>query len=118
LKSARPLRCHFFATTAGNEPVREWLKGLPKNERLLIGTDLLTVQYAWPIGKPLVAPLGFGLWEVRTHLPDRIARVIFFVHAEVIVLLHGFIKKSRKTPPDDLDLAKKRTAEFLKAHNS
>jgi phage-related protein len=40
------------------------------------------------------------------------------VHAEVIVLLHGFIKKSRKTPPDDLDLAKKRTAEFLKAHNS
>lgn len=85
---------------------------------MLIGTDLLTVQYAWPTGKPLVAPLGSGLWEVRTGLPDRIARVIFFVNDEVIVLLHGLIKKSRKTPPADLDLAKKRKAEFLKAHNS
>ena len=62
--------------------------------------------------------MGHGLWEVRTRLPERIARVIFFLQDEVIVLLHGFIKKSRKTPADDLGLAKKRKSEFLKAHNS
>lgn len=115
MKSSRPLTCHFFATATGNEPVREWLKKLPKAERLQIGTDILTVQYAWPIGKPLVDSLGFGLWEVRSRLPNRIVRVIFFLSDETIILLHGFIKKDRKTPQDDLDLARQRKAEFLKS---
>ena len=68
----------------------------PKEERHIIGEDILTVQYAWPVGKPLVDSLGDGLWEVRSRLRNRIARVLFIVANEEIVLLHGFIKKDQK----------------------
>ena len=107
----RPLPCAFYRTTAGNEPVREWLKGLPEGERKQVGSDIKAVQYGWPLGLPLVDSLGNGLWEVRSRLPSRIARTIFFVHNGVIVLLHGFIKKTRTTPAHELDLAKRRKLE-------
>jgi phage-related protein len=95
----------FFRTSLGNEPVREWLLSLTKDERKIIGDDVLKVQYCWPIGKPLVGSLGNGLWEIRSRSGDRIARVIFYVEAQTMVLLHGFVKKTRKTPKHDLDLA-------------
>ena len=113
MKAQRPLNVVFFKTEAGNEPVREWLKDLPKEDRKDIGTDILTVQYAWPIGKPLVDSLGGGIWEVRTGLGNRIARTLFALVDEEIVLLHGFLKKQQKTPPDDLALAKKRKKQYL-----
>lgn len=103
----------FFQTAVGNEPVREWLKGLPKEERQSVGEDILTVQYAWPTGKPLVDSLGDGLWEVRSRLKNRIARTLFIIADEEIVLLHGFIKKDQKTPKVDLDLARKRKKQYL-----
>src|SRR5712671_3766976 len=95
----------FFRTASGNEPVREWLKSLSRVERRLIGEDIKTVQFGWPIGMPLSRKLDKGLWEVRSRLPDRIARVIFTTGESRMVLLHGFIKKSQKTPQGDLDLA-------------
>ena len=98
----------FFKTEQGNEPVREWLQSLPKGDRKIIGSDVLKVQYCWPIGKPLVGNLSNGLWEVRSRLGDRIARVIFSLEEDAIVLLHGFIKKTQKTPKHELDLALKR----------
>ena len=104
----RPLPCVFFRTAAGNEPVREWLKRLPENERKQIGTDILAVQFGWPLGLPLVDSLGGGLWEVRTRLPARLARTLFFAHDETIILVHGFIKKTRTTPTAELALARKR----------
>ncbi len=88
--------------------MREWLKSLPANERHLIGEDLKTVQFRWPLGMPLVRSLGEGLWEIRTGLPTRIARILFFLHAGKIVLVHGFIKKTQRTPPEDRALALKR----------
>lgn len=103
----------FFKTESGNEPVREWLKSLPAEERKIIGADILTVQYAWPVGKPLVDNLGGQLWEVRSRLKNRIARTLFMVHDEEIVVLHGFIKKDQKTPKTELDLAKKRKSHYL-----
>ena len=103
----------FFRTAAGNEPVREWLKELPEQDRRAVGQDLERVQHRWPVGMPLARPLGKGLWEVRTSLPSRrIARVLFCFHEEVLVALHGFIKKTQKTPPPDLDLALQRTKEL------
>jgi phage-related protein len=113
MKAERPLNVVFFKTGAGNEPVREWLKQLPAEERNAIGSDILSVQYAWPVGKPLVDNLGGGLWEVRSRLKNRIARTLFAVADEEIVLLHGFIKKQQKTPQDGLDLAKKRKRLYL-----
>jgi phage-related protein len=94
--------------------VREWLKSLDKPDRFLIGTDIKTVEYGWPIGMPVCRPMGNGLYEVRTKLPgNRIARVIFCNAQDQMILLNGFIKKSRKTPKSDLDLAieRKRTLE-------
>jgi len=113
MKSERPLAVVFFKTEAGNEPVREWLKELPKEDCKIIGTDILTVQYAWPIGKPLVDNLGDGIWEVRSRLSNRIARTLFVVVDEEIILLHGFIKKQQKTPQNEFDLAKKRKKQYL-----
>ena len=109
----RPLPVVFFATRAGREPVREWLKELDKDDRREIGADILAVQQGWPLGLPLCRSLGNGLWEVRSLLPSRrIARVIFAFDDETIVLLNGFIKKSQKTPAVEIDTALKRLKEI------
>ena len=108
----RILDAVFFRTDQGNEPVREWLLSLAKTERKVIGDDVLKVQYCWPIGKPLVGNLGSGLWEVRSRLGDRIARVIFCVEGSTMVLLHGFIKKTQKTPRHEFDLAMRRMKQL------
>ena len=92
----------FYKTDVGKEPVRDWLKSLPTEEKKIIGQDIKTVQFGWPLGMPIVRKLEKDLWEVRSHLPNRIARVIFTVSDDVMVLLHGFIKKSQKTPTSDL----------------
>ena len=111
---ARPqiLPLRFFRTSEGREPVREWLKELPAGERKAIGDDLRTLQFGWPLGMPLVRSLGGGIWEVRTRLPDRNARVLFVMLEEEAVLLHAFIKKSRATPLQELRLAKRRKREL------
>ena len=103
----------FFRTPAGGEPVREWLKGLDEAERQTIGKDLLRAQWRWPVGMPLCRPMGSGLWEVRTDLPtNRTARVPLCVYREHLVALHGFIKKTRATPDEDLATARKRQKEL------
>ena len=108
-KKAPPtLGARFFKTGAGSEPVRDWLKDLPVVERKTIDADIKTVQFGWPLGMPLVAHLESGIWEVRTRLSNRIARVLFVLDGDVMVLLHGFIKKEQKTPKPELDLAKER----------
>jgi phage-related protein len=96
----------FYKTEVGNEPVRDWLKGLDQQERKLIGADIKTVEYGWPIGMPTCRPMGDGLYEVRSNLPNgRIARVLFCIYQDQLILLHGFIKKTQKTPKQELDLA-------------
>src|SRR5271169_3568150 len=106
---AERLPARFYRTSGGPEPVREWLRALPLADRKTIGEDIKDVEFSWPIGLPLVRPLGRGLWEVRSSLANgRIARVIFCVDHGEMFLLHGFIKKTQKTPQQDLDLALKR----------
>lgn len=113
VQSNRPkLRVRFYRTATGKEPVREWLRSLEREARKVIGEDIKTVQFGWPLGMPLVRSLGEGLWEVRSRLQDRIARVIFFAEGDLMVLLHGFIKKSQKTPKKDLALARRRAREL------
>jgi phage-related protein len=103
----------FYCSEPGKEPVRDWLQELPPVERQAIGQDLLRAQWRWPVGMPLCKPLSGGLWEVRTDLPTRrTARVLICVHDEHLVALHGFIKKTRATPDDDLRLARKRKKEL------
>lgn len=106
------LKVVFYKTYSGNEPVREWLKNLTHEEKKIIGEDIKTVQFGWPLGMPLIRKLESNLWEVRSHLTNRIARVLFTIVDDNMILLHSFIKKSQKTPQNDIDLAKKRNAEI------
>ncbi|MBX9812895.1 MAG: type II toxin-antitoxin system RelE/ParE family toxin [Burkholderiales bacterium] len=102
------LTVRFYSEASGSEPVRDWLRSLPHDERREIGTDIKTVQFGWPIGMPVVDHIGNGIWEVRSRLSTRIARVLFTLEDNTMILLHGFIKKNRKTPKLDLDLARQR----------
>lgn len=112
-KTPRKIQLVFFRNDAGGEPVREWLKTLDQAERRAIGTDLLRAQWRWPVGMPLCRPMGKGLWEVRTDLSNnRTARVLICFYQGRLVALHGFIKKARATPKDDLTLARKRQKEL------
>jgi phage-related protein len=107
------LPVQFYRTNSGAEPVREWLRGLSDADRQRIGIDLYRVQTEWPVGMPLCRSLSGGLWELRTHLlHNRIARVLFFIHGKRIGVVHGFIKKTQKTPAENLDLARERMKEM------
>jgi len=106
------LEAVFYKSQSGAEPVRDWLKRLPRDERKAIGEDIAYVQFKWPIGKPRVDHLRGAVWEVRTSLAKRIARTLFAVESGVMVLLHGFIKKTQSTPGAEIDLAEKRFKEW------
>ncbi len=98
----------FYRTEAGNEPVRKWLKDLPGKDRRIIGEDIKTAQYGWPLGMPLIRKMEKNLWEVRSTVGSGIARVFFTVKGATMILLHGFVKKSDKTPPNELNTARGR----------
>jgi len=105
----------FYRTHTGNEPVREWPKELPEDDRRAIGRDFQRVQYRWPVGMPFARTLTKGLWELRTDLSgNRIARMIFCFHEEELVVLNGFIKKTRKAPKAEIDLALDRMREMTR----
>jgi phage-related protein len=107
-KEGKRVPAIFFSTQAGGEPVREWLRSLAPDDRKRIGEDIKSEEYGWPIGMPVCKPLGNGICEVRTTVTQgRIARVLFYIDKRSrMVLLHGFIKKTRKTSDDDLALAR------------
>ncbi len=110
---SKKLRAQFYETSIGRKPVRDWLLELGENDRRIIGFDIQTVEFGWPVGMPTCRPLGNGLWEIRSNLSDgKIARVIFFIWNGAMVLLHGFVKKTQKTPPQDIDLAEKRRKDI------
>ena len=103
----------FFRTDLGTEPVREWLLELPKADRHVVGAGLKELEFGWPIGMPLCRALGGGLFELRVSLRSRrIARVIVCVHENELFALHGFIKKTQKTPDGDLELARRRRRQL------
>ena len=107
------LSVRFYCSDAGREPVRDWLKNdLSAENRKTIGADIKTAQFGWPIGMPVVRKIEPNLWEIRSRLRDGIARVLFTVVGADMVLLHGFKKKSQKTPRADLDVARMRLKEL------
>ena len=112
IRARKKIIAEFYKTLNGNEPVREWLLQLDREDRKTVGKNIQKVEFGWPIGMPYSKPLGDGLYEVRCGISNkRIARVIFFAKNNRMVLLHGFVKKSQRTPQADLDLARKRKQE-------
>jgi phage-related protein len=110
----KQLPARFFGSNTGRVPARKWPISLSPEDRKIIGDDIRTAEFGWPVGMPLCRSLKGrkgrkGLWEIRSNLSSgRIARVIFFVNDGAMVLLHGFIKKTQKTPDKELDVASKR----------
>jgi phage-related protein len=104
----------FFKTAAGSEPVRDWIRGFDVADRSVIGADLRTVQLGFPLGMPLCRALGSGLHEVRSTLPShKEARLIFFQHGAVLIIVGGFIKKTQATPKREFETAIKRKNEYV-----
>lgn len=115
LKSKR-IQAVFFRTASGVEPVRKWLKAMGKRDKVLIGTDIRTVEMGWPIGMPVCRKLVEDIFEVRTTLKDTIARVLFAIEDGDMILLEGIIKKQQKTPADAIELAKSRLRLWRRNH--
>lgn len=109
---AKRVSAVFFRTEDGAEPVRAWLKSMAKEDRFKIGVDIKTVEFGWPVGMPHCRPLGNGLHEVRSNLENRTARVLFFIADARMVLVHGFVKKTRAIPKADMALALGRKREW------
>lgn len=107
--NVKRLPVEFYRSEKGIEPVRDWLKSLDNLDKTKIGQAVKMLEYGWPVGMPTCRPLRNGLYEVRTTLPsNREARIFFCVHNERMVLLHGIIKKTQKTPQRDLIIARNR----------
>ena len=110
----KKLKVVFFKTEQNNEPVRDFLKSLSSKDKKSVGADIMAIEMLWPIGYPTVRKLDTDLWEVRSDISDkRICRVMFTVSEKRMVLLHAFIKKTQKTPKDDMELGKKRKSLVL-----
>jgi phage-related protein len=114
VKRQEPLEVVFFKSEAGNQPVKEFLMSRTKRDRKEIGADIYKVQTGFPLGLPLARKEDVDLWEVRSTLPDGICRILFTITKTEMVLLHGFVKKTQKTPLNELDVAKSRLREFKK----
>jgi len=108
------LDVYFFETDTNNEPVREWLRKLKAIDKKAIGEDLKTIQFGWPLGMPLARHIDGDIWELRCKLSDGIARVLFVLDGNAMILIHAFVKKQQKTPRPDLDLARSRVKQLRK----
>ena len=108
---------HHVPNRSGQRAGPGWLRSLDKEVRLEIGSDLKTIQEDWPASnrKPLVDSFGAGLYELRTKVERNQYRVLFCIHESMIVLLHGFMKKTQKTSPADIALARTRQREIVTA---
>ena len=109
------LEAFFFKTETNNEPVRNWLQLQAIEDKKRIGEDIKTVQFGWPLGMPLVRHIDGEIWEIRYRLSGGIARVLFVLESNTMILIHGFIKKQQKTPKPDLDLAKIRVKQLRRS---
>jgi len=82
--------------------VRDFLVKLKREDRKIIGADIFMVQEGFPLGYPLVEKVDKDLWEIRSIITDGVCRIFSTIHKETMVLLHGFIKKSKKIPKTEL----------------
>lgn len=116
MKKNQKLEVMFFRTDRDNMPVKDWLKSLSKESKKIIGEDLRTSQFGFPLGMPLVRAMEKNLWEIRSHLDNGSeVRIFFTIYQSYMILLHSFVKKSQRTPKKDLELARKRRDKFFES---
>ncbi len=108
------LPASFYRTAGGNSPVLEWVRNFGSADRRAIGEAIAVAEFGWPVGMPVCRRLEgeTGLWEIRVNISQRrIARLIFGIVEGRMVIVHGFVKKTRKTPDRDKQLARRRMKE-------
>jgi len=115
LGAVQKVSVRFYSSSSDDEPAREWLRNLSRIGKKILGEDITTVQYGWPVGMPLVRKMEPNLWELRSRLQEGIARTFFTMLGNEMILLHGFVKKSAKTPDNELEVARKRMKEVRNA---
>ena len=110
---SKKIQARFYLTDSESNPVRNWIMELSEDDRKAVGVAIQKVEFGWPIGMPYSRKLESKLWEVRANLSGgKIARIIFTLIDDEMVLLHGFIKKTQKTPTNELETARKRLKDI------
>ena len=106
----------FYETEDGRTPTREFLDSLePKMNVKMVGLMEILEERGYSLREPYSAPLEDGIFELRAVQGSNISRALFFFYVEGrIVITHGFIKKTQKTPRAQIELAKKYRSDFLK----
>lgn len=112
MERAEPLKAAFFKTEKGNQPCRDFIISLNQEDKKEVGAEIFEVQEGFPIGLPLVRKMNSDLWEIRVDLSDGICRIFFTIMNNTMILLHGFVKKSQKTPQNELKTAENRLKQF------
>ncbi|MBP5448323.1 MAG: type II toxin-antitoxin system RelE/ParE family toxin [Treponema sp.] len=107
-----PLEVVFYETEQKNQPCRDFLLALSKDDRREVGADIFAAQKGFPLGLPLCRKMETDLWEIRSTVSDGICRVFFTVDGDTMILLHGFKKKSQKTPKKEIDIAENRLKDY------
>ena len=105
----------FYYKADGSCPVREFLDTLDdKMLAKLLGTISLLETNGTQLREPYSKPLGDGIFELRAKQSSNITRVLyFFVVGRRVILTNGFVKKTQKTPPEEIALAQKYRADYL-----
>ncbi|MFA5867674.1 MAG: type II toxin-antitoxin system RelE/ParE family toxin [Actinomycetota bacterium] len=106
-------KIEYYTTEAGHVPVRDFIDDMPiKAKAKTFHTFVLIEEYGPLVGEPHVKYLEKGLWEIRISALEGIYRLMFTtVKGKIIILLHGFQKKSQKTPLGELRTARARLRE-------
>ena len=112
MEREEPLGAAFYRTGNGNQPCRDYLMSLSRDDRREVGADIFAVQKGFPLGLPLCRKMGKDLWEVRSDIEDGISRIFFTIDGNTMVLLHGFTKKSQKTPQSEIATAESRLKDY------
>jgi len=109
-----PWQVDDYRTKQGNRPVRDFLMKLSEDARAKVTAALtMLARLGNQLQMPLSRAMGGGLFEIRVKHPDGPFRFLYcFRPVRRVVLLHGFTKRTEKTPKKDLDLAKERKREL------
>lgn len=112
MERKEPLSTVFFKTEQGNQPCRDFILSLSQDDKREVGARIFEVQKGFPMGLPLVRKMSSDLWEIRVNITDGICRIFFTIAEDFMVLLHGFVKKTQKTPQNELITAQNRLKLF------